>query len=162
MAPHPFRPHPNRRSAAGTPEDPILAAGIVLWRPEDDGPHFLLLRNALHHTWGFPKGHLDGDEGLVEAALREVEEETGISLTADELAPEFADTCIYQPHGRSWKRTVLYLARCPDGAELRLSAEHDRGRWAPEQEALELLEHEDGRRTLIRAVEWLRIQSAVR
>ena len=32
------------------------AAGYIVYVAEGTGPRFLLLRNARHHTWGFPKG----------------------------------------------------------------------------------------------------------
>lgn len=53
---------------------PIQGAGGVLFSP--DG-RVLLIRDRLGY-WCFPKGHLDAGETLESAALREVEEETGI------------------------------------------------------------------------------------
>ena len=38
---------------------------------------FLLIRDPYEH-WGFPKGHLEGEETPAEAALRETAEETGL------------------------------------------------------------------------------------
>lgn len=42
-----------------------------------DGPRFLLIRDP-YENWGLPKGHLEGGETPVEAAVREVTEETGL------------------------------------------------------------------------------------
>ncbi len=57
------------------------SAGGVVYRVVDGAPLFLLIRDA-YHNWGFPKGHVERNEGLESAALREVEEETGLrSLT---------------------------------------------------------------------------------
>jgi 8-oxo-dGTP pyrophosphatase MutT (NUDIX family) len=47
-------------------------------------------------SWEFPRGGLDGDESIIEGALRELEEETGYRLTAADarhlgrLAPDSA------------------------------------------------------------------------
>jgi diadenosine hexaphosphate hydrolase (ATP-forming) len=53
---------------------PVPGAGGVLFNP--DGK-VLLIRDRQGY-WCFPKGHLDAGESLASAALREVEEETGI------------------------------------------------------------------------------------
>lgn len=158
--------------AQGTPDDPVLASGALLWRPGSRGPVFLLLKNARHGTWGFPKGHLEPGESLQEAALREVEEETGIRLTQEDLAPDFADTCIYQvpeqdrrpeKSGQGWKRVVHFLARAPeDGRGFRRSDEHDAAGWFGEEEALARLVHDSSRRALIRAAERLRLELPAR
>jgi len=42
----------------------IAASGIVVYTWSDHAPRFLLLENARHHTWGFPKGHLEEGEDL--------------------------------------------------------------------------------------------------
>lgn len=161
-----------RAMPRGTPEDPVLAAGVLLWRPAEraGGPsaEFLLLRNARHGTWGFPKGHLEPGESLMDAALREVREETGMTVRQEGLAADFADTCIYQvpekdrrpaEAAQGWKRVVHFLARAPeDGREFHRSQEHDEAGWFAEREALVRLQHDSSRRALIRAAERLRLE----
>jgi len=123
----------------------------VLWCPGPAGPEFLLLRNALHGTWGFAKGHLDtADADPAAGALRELLEETGVALEPGAHAPCFADASSYRPRER-WKRVVLYLAELPDGQEVRSSEEHDDWGWFGERDALDRLDHQELRRSLIRA-----------
>lgn len=143
---------PSSSASPGTPEHPVLAAGVVLWRRGPGGPEFLLLRSARHGTWGFPKGHVDPGEDLMTAALRETAEETGFRLAPGDLRPDFADTCLYQVPGHGhWKRVVHYLAAAPVSGEAALSPEHAEAGWFPEQAALERLRYQEQRRTLIRA-----------
>ena len=54
------------------------SAGGVVVRCGPEGPTFLVILDS-YKNWGFPKGHLDGDETPEQAARREVEEETGLS-----------------------------------------------------------------------------------
>lgn len=157
------------RRPAGTPEDPVLAAGVLLWRPGQRGVEFLLLRNARHGTWGFPKGHVEPGETLREAAIREAREETGLPVQEPDLAPDFADTCLYQvpeaarrpgKSGGGWKRVVHFLARAPDGGrDFRRSPEHDESGWFVEADALARLAHAEQRRCLIRAAERLGLRN---
>ncbi len=53
------------------------SAGGVVFRRGDD-PEFLLIRDP-YGNWGLPKGHVEGAETPLEAALREVREETGLT-----------------------------------------------------------------------------------
>lgn len=144
--------------AEGTPEDPVLAAGILVWRQINNGFEFLLVRNAKHGTWGFPKGHVQPEEDLTSAAIRETEEETGFKFRPEDLAPNFLDTCIYTTKGH-WKRIFhfLPLGSVPPTSELQLSGEHIEGGWKSETEALAVLKRQESRRTLIRAAETLRV-----
>lgn len=55
----------------------VLAAGAVVFRP---GPQVLLVHRGKYDDWSFPKGKLDRGEHRVVAAVREVEEETGVRV----------------------------------------------------------------------------------
>ena len=60
------------------PEREVSAGGIVFRREPDRSARFLLIRDS-YRNWGFPKGHLEGEESPAEAAGRETSEETGLS-----------------------------------------------------------------------------------
>jgi 8-oxo-dGTP pyrophosphatase MutT (NUDIX family) len=53
------------------------SAGGVVFRRADARVEFLLIRDP-YANWGLPKGHIEGGETAEGAALREVEEETGL------------------------------------------------------------------------------------
>ena len=57
------------------------AAGVIVFRRSDAGCLFLLVLSRLtkRPLWEFPKGGVDEGESLLEAALRELREETGLS-----------------------------------------------------------------------------------
>lgn len=57
----------------------VVAAGGVLWRPAEgsDGLEIAIIHRPKYDDWTVPKGKLDPRESVLEAALREVWEETG-------------------------------------------------------------------------------------
>ncbi len=55
-----------------------VAAGGIVIRSIDNRKQAILVQHNRHKGWGFPKGHIDKGESPEEAALREVEEETGV------------------------------------------------------------------------------------
>lgn len=52
----------------------ISAGGVVL-----NSRNQIVVVNQNHDSWSLPKGHLDAGETLLEAAKREIYEETGLS-----------------------------------------------------------------------------------
>jgi 8-oxo-dGTP pyrophosphatase MutT (NUDIX family) len=54
-----------------------ISAGGVVFRSNGGQPLFLLIRDS-YSNWGFPKGHVERGEAPEAAAVREVEEETGL------------------------------------------------------------------------------------
>ena len=72
------RAHRQRKRKGAPPARLETSSGGVVFRAFDDGARFLLIRDP-YDNWGLPKGHLEGGETPVQAALREVTEETGLS-----------------------------------------------------------------------------------
>jgi 8-oxo-dGTP diphosphatase len=58
----------------------VYAAGIVCWRESKGKLEVLLVHRPKYEDWTFPKGKQDAGEYLPETAVREMREETGISL----------------------------------------------------------------------------------
>jgi 8-oxo-dGTP pyrophosphatase MutT (NUDIX family) len=66
----------------------VRAAGGVLWRRGDAGVEVLLVHRPRYDDWSFPKGTCEPGESFLDAALREVEEETGLQATVGRPLPE--------------------------------------------------------------------------
>lgn len=66
---------------------PVPGAGGVVLRGGAPGLQVLLVR---YHsgTWTFPKGHLEAGETSAQAALREVQEETGVRARVVSALPD--------------------------------------------------------------------------
>jgi 8-oxo-dGTP pyrophosphatase MutT (NUDIX family) len=83
----------------------ILSCGAVLVRRTDDGWLTLMLR--AYRNWDFPKGLREEGETAIEAAIREVGEETGIHDLCFDWGDKFLET---GPYNRG-KIARYYLAR---------------------------------------------------
>lgn len=110
--------------------------------------------------WEFPKGGIDPDESEVEAALREVREETGLNVRLrDGFRRE--TTYFYRRHrdGALVKKQVVYFLGEATTREVRLSSEHTDKAWLPFEEAHSRLRHDSTRRLLTEARQFLRERS---
>jgi ADP-ribose pyrophosphatase len=56
----------------------IRAAGGIVLRDDGHGPQVLVVHRPAYDDWSLPKGKLDPGEDDATAAVREVEEETGV------------------------------------------------------------------------------------
>jgi 8-oxo-dGTP diphosphatase len=59
----------------------VIAAGALLWRRENGVLKVLLIHRDRYDDWSWPKGKLDKGEAISEAAVREIKEETGLSVS---------------------------------------------------------------------------------
>jgi CYTH domain-containing protein/8-oxo-dGTP pyrophosphatase MutT (NUDIX family) len=111
----------------------VRAAGGLV---ERDG-RVLLVHRPRYDDWSLPKGKLDPGEDWLEAALREVHEETGVRAEAgDELEPvQYVD-----PKGRP--KTVRYWRMTPiEVPDFEPNDEVDELAWLTPEEAAERLSY---------------------
>jgi 8-oxo-dGTP pyrophosphatase MutT (NUDIX family) len=119
----------------------IEAAGGVVWRRGSKGGlKVLLVHRDRYDDWSFPKGKLDPGETHRHAALREVEEETGLRCkTGDEL-PEVR----YEDRKGRPKR-VRYWSMEPVGGSFTPNDEVDEVRWVSLDAARDVLTYDHDR-----------------
>jgi 8-oxo-dGTP pyrophosphatase MutT (NUDIX family) len=131
------------------------AGGIVI-RYESGVPHFVAGRRRREYaaTWTLPKGTPEAGETTEQTALREVGEETGLSVRI--LAPLDSIAYTFVQRGTRVHKTVHYFLMAPTGGDL---ADHDREfdevRWVPLAEAPGLLTFETERALVARAADRL-------
>ena len=121
----------------------VQAAGGVIVR---DG-RVAVVHRPRYDDWSLPKGKLDAGEGFEQAALREVEEETGVrARIVSELEPaRYRDS-----KGRD-KTVRWYRMEVVDEGPFVPSAEVDELRWLAPADALALVSY-DHDRALLRTV----------
>ncbi len=139
----------------------VSAGGIVFRQVSGEASTYLLIRD-FYKNWGFPKGHLEGDESPAQAALRETAEETGLDhlilqgpIRVIDWHFRFRGRHIHKychfflfesPHGEACPQTDEGITAC---------------QWRPLSEALELLSYDNARGVLKRAGEMVRTLVAV-
>ena len=115
-------------------EPVVKSCGVLVFRRQPQ-LSFLLMEHA--NRWDLPKGHVDPGESELETALRELQEETGLSAEQIDLDPEFRFRYFYQVqkkrHGKKLvlKELVVFLGTLPDAhsnPEIELT-EHIGYRW---------------------------------
>lgn len=128
----------------------VNAAGGVV---ENDCGDLLMIE--LRGRWDLPKGHIEATESSAEAALREVEEETGIGATLCDTAPLATTWHAYDTYGR-WelKRTEWWRMQS-QGGELHPQASEGitRAEWCAKESLAERLKTSYA--TIIQVVETL-------
>jgi 8-oxo-dGTP pyrophosphatase MutT (NUDIX family) len=122
----------------------VRAGGGIVWRRGQGGVvEIVLIHRPAYDDWSFPKGKLHPDETEAEAALREVEEETGLRCR---LGREVGTAAYRDPKHRP--KTVRYWEMTPAAGTLGPANEVDDARWVPLPEARTLLTYEHDRRLL--------------
>jgi bis(5'-nucleosidyl)-tetraphosphatase len=116
-----------------------FSAGIIpIYRAKGEN-YFLLLR--IYNYWDFPKGLVEKSENAIQAAQRELEEETGIRKVKFTFGMDFVET---EPYGHS-KVARYYIAETPSndvflGVNPALGrTEHHEFRWVTAREAEKLV-----------------------
>ena len=114
-----------------------LSSGVVVVNVVRPNVHFLLLR--AYRNWDFPKGLVEVGEQPIDAAIREVREET----TLDNLSFDWGLDCIDTGPYNKGKISRYYLARSSETA-VRLPInpalgvpEHHEARWLKFDDALQ-------------------------
>lgn len=136
-----------------------ISAGIVVYYKQGTMVEYLLLHYIPGH-WDFAKGKLEAGETNIEAAIRELEEETG--LTDISVHQGFEESLTYQfrdRSGSSIEKTVhFFVGRVPDRATpIRLSKEHQGYVWLPYQAALDQLTFNNAKEVLARADAFIKL-----
>ncbi|REE97017.1 NUDIX hydrolase [Thermomonospora umbrina] len=118
--------------------DLIRSAGAVVWRPGPAGPMVALVHRTKYDDWSFPKGHLKRGEHVLCAALREVEEETGLAVKLGRRLPATTYMKADRPKRVDyWSATPLH-----GPAPFVPNDECDRMEWQPVERAARMLSYE--------------------
>ena len=129
------------------------SCGAVVFTKINKEIKYLLVSN-LSGIYGFPKGHVEGNETEIETALREVFEETGLKITLidgfrttdEHRIPEKKDTI---------KRLTYFLGTFENQQIIFQKEELSSARLASYTEAMKLFQFESSKRILTEANDYL-------
>ena len=123
------------------------SCGAVIFRAENTGRNYLILTSTLGHTT-LCKGHVEGGETEHETAVREIMEETGLTV---DFVDGFREVITYSPRPGRMKDVVFFLAQVSGGEPVCQPEEVAAIRFLPFGEALAALTHASDRDTLQKA-----------
>jgi 8-oxo-(d)GTP phosphatase len=127
---------------------PVLAAGGVAMRLLEGRTQLLLIHRPRHDDWTLPKGHIEPGEHPLVAAVREVNEETGLAVR---LGPPLPALAYPLPDDRTklvrfW--AAIPLEGHPDTPAAIDVNEVDRVEWVDAAQTYDILTYEDDRQVV--------------
>lgn len=115
----------------------FTSSAIILNRRRD---HVLMVFHNIYRSWSWPGGHVDGEEDFLKVALKECEEETGVTayrpiqngIIALDIIPvqRHVRKGVYVPAHLHYN--AAYLLEADEEEPLRVNAEENSGvAWIP-------------------------------
>jgi len=129
------------------------SAGAVIFTLNGE-PEYLILQYGSGH-WDFPRGNIEKNEKEIEAAKREIFEETGIEELEFIFGFKEKVKFFYRKKGRNIRKEVIYFLARSNTKDVKLSFEHKNFKWLPLERALETLTFETSREVLRKAHRYL-------
>ena len=131
----------------------VYAAGALCWREEKGQLLVAVIHRARYNDWGWPKGKVDPGETLPETAVREIAEETGLSIR---LGVNLGVQAYELPNGKP-KEVHYWAAKVTEKAlknsKFKPSEEVAKVDWLTPAEAQKLLSYPHDKEFLTKLVE---------
>lgn len=128
------------------------SCGAVIFRRHSGNVEYLLIKNKKGNNWGFPKGHMEVYETEKETAMREVKEETGLSV---QLLDGFRTISEYHPKGRITKQVIFFVAEMTGENVVIQKSEIERFIWADYALAIKTFKFSNDKKVLAQAKAWI-------
>jgi bis(5'-nucleosidyl)-tetraphosphatase len=132
------------------------SAGFILISDDFHTSHYSVL--LLHYRsghWDFPKGNIETNETEMQAAIRELKEETDISKFR--VIPNFRYTLGYKYTKKSKlisKQVILFLASTKV-KKVKISNEHIGYKWTRTNSSVDQLTYSNAKNALLYAINFL-------
>jgi 8-oxo-dGTP pyrophosphatase MutT (NUDIX family) len=135
------------------------SAGIVVYCIKDYEIQYLILHYISGH-WDLAKGKLEEGETMLQAAHRELNEETSLSA---EIIPGFEESLsyVFKERGKIIKKTVTFFVGRTNQQAVRLSREHQGYLWVPFEKAYSKLTYNNAKELLSHVDEFLKKKNEI-
>src|SRR5574341_1111364 len=135
------------------------SCGAIVFKRNIEVKYLLLHYEAGH--WDYVKGEVERGESEKDTALRELEEETGI--TDGRFIGDFREeiSYFYKMRGQTIHKVVVFLLIETQTSEISLSFEHIGYEWLDYQKAMERLTYKNAKDVLEKAHNYLKNQRIV-
>jgi ADP-ribose pyrophosphatase YjhB (NUDIX family) len=103
----------------------------------NDAGEILMIRRSDNDNWAVPGGAIDLGESMVQAAVRETREETGIECEITGLVGIYTDpkhVILYTSNGEARQEFSILLTGVPTGGQPTPSSESSEVRWVPQED----------------------------
>ena len=131
-----------------------FSAGAVIFRMDGVTPLYLLLHYYFKGDyWDFSRGNLESGETDMDAAKREIREETALAEPDITFVQGFKESVKWfytWQNIRRTKRVTYFLAESRKG-EVHVSREHSEYKWLPFLDALKHMTYENSKAVLRKA-----------
>ena len=144
------------RNGDGMLREKSCGALVLRNQKQADGTkntYILMIRHTDGGHRSFPKGHVEKGETEKMTAEREVREETSVRI---HISERFREAVYYKPRPNSNKEVIYFLAFTKQSEIIAREGEIAQVEWVPIEDAREALTHDNDKRVLDAAIEYLR------
>lgn len=125
------------------------SCGVVVFHQKEEQMKVLLVHHKKGH-WGIPKGHIEKKEKEEETAIREVLEETGITVA---LLEGFREVIHYCPSKNVEKDVVFFIGKATK-EEIKVQEEElTEVLWVDMEKSLDRITHQKEKEVMKKAIE---------
>ena len=130
-----------------------ISYGIIPLYKEENSWQVLVVHQISYRGddfWIFPKGHAEAGESATQTALRELQEETGVTQITVENTPPITISYSFIHQGVRIEKTVEYFIGICASKETHISQPHEikEIRWCSFDDAELLLSHQNSKAVL--------------
>ena len=129
------------------------SCGALVYRLKESRIQLLIIKHRMGGHWSFPKGHTEAGETEQETALREVKEETGLTIR---LLENFREQVSYFPRPGVNKDVVYFLGFARDSRTKMQEEEISAIRWVDLSQCHKFLTYANDKLLLDKAKQYLR------
>ncbi len=139
------------------------SAGAIVFRIDEKTgePLFLLLQYPSGY-WEFPRGNVEPGESDIDAAKREIYEETGIKKLEFIFGFRYEISFFYRRNNKLVRKTIVFFLAKTNEVNVKLSFEHKGFAWLPYKKALARIKFKNSRIALEKAYSYLKSMGIVK